>query len=592
MPCLSRLRLICPALLFALIACLLMPPMVASAADELAADKPAKTVAKAAAKDDDEKESKPEEKDSEENDSEEKDKAKSEEKESDDKPEAKDEEKSEKADAEDDDDDDKADKKASKKDDKKEEKKRKTFTVKPKRLKVQVTVDGTFVAREATEIILKPESWSKFEIEEIIEHGATVKEGDQLIKFDDEDLNEAIDNLELDQRLSELSLRKAEEELPRLEKTLDMALTNAKRQSEYTDVDYKEYKEKGRENIIESSKMMLEQYNNYLDNARDELEQLEKMYDEDDLTEETEEIVLKRSRKQVKQLEKQIAMIQYRHEQLVSVSIPRYDISSRESLDKVEMSLARVELAHKLDLTKARYELERMRQRREKSLEKHADLTADRGLMTVKAPASGLLYYGRCTNGKWGDMSSMIAKLVPEKAAPAKQVLMTIVDPESMYVYGTISEKNLPSLAKGQLAKVQPAAEDSDAIKAKVAMVSAAPVSTGKFAVEIDLGDAKLPKWLTPGMTSKVNVTTYDKADALLVPKKAVHTEEDDEDESYVWLVEEDEDDEDEVEVTKQRVKLGKTKGDNVEIVKGLDKGDIISLDDEKEEDDDDDSDD
>ena len=38
-------------------------------------------------------------------------------------------------------------------------------------------------------------------------------------------------------------------------------------------------------------------------------------------------------------------------------------------------------------------------------------------------------------------------------------------------------------------------------------------------------------------MSCKVQVTTYDKTDALVVPKAAVHDDEDDEDKQYVWLV-------------------------------------------------------
>jgi HlyD family secretion protein len=90
-----------------------------------------------------------------------------------------------------------------------EAKKRKTHKVEPKRLKVDVSLDGVFVAREMTEVPLRPESWSDYEIVEVVEHGKKVREGETLIKFDDEKLEEAIDDLELEQRLNELAIRKA-----------------------------------------------------------------------------------------------------------------------------------------------------------------------------------------------------------------------------------------------------------------------------------------------------------------------------------------------------------------------------------------------
>ena len=110
-----------------------------------------------------------------------------------------------------------------------EAKKRKTHTVKPKRLKIDVTLDGAFVAREMKEVALRPEAWTDYEIVEAVEHGEKVREGETLIKFDDEDIKEAIADLELDQRLNELSIRRDEEELPRMEKTLAMNLEEAER---------------------------------------------------------------------------------------------------------------------------------------------------------------------------------------------------------------------------------------------------------------------------------------------------------------------------------------------------------------------------
>ena len=80
-------------------------------------------------------------------------------------------------------------------------------------------------------------------------------------------------------------------------------------------------------------------------------------------------------------------------------------------------------------------------------------------------------------------------------------------------------------------------------------------------------------------MSCKIQITTYDKADALVVPKKAVHDDKDDPDQHYVWLVDADDT---EAKPERRTVKLGKRKDEDVEILKGLKKGDVISLDDEE----------
>ena len=484
-------------------------------------------------------------------------------------------------------DDKKADKKTDEDgDDKKDaaKSKRKTATVKQQSIKVDVTVDGTFVARNMTPVVLRPEAWSSFKIEEIVPHGAKVNEGEVLVRFDAKKLNEQISDLELSQKISELSLRKAEQELPRLEKSLAMSLTDARQSHERTHEDYKRYKEEDRARMIKSAEMSLKSSKQRLDYARDELNQLEKMYKADDLTEETEEIVLTRSRQAVEFAEYSYELAKNRHHETMNIYLPRQDVDNSEVIDRVNLSLARAELSSQLDLNRARYELEQQRISRDKSTEKHAKLVQDRGLMQLKSPAEGIVYYGQCTNGKWGDMGSMQNKLKPHASVSSGTVMMTIVDPSDMYLLATVAEKERPSIEQGQPARIKSSAPGVRSMSGSVESISSIPVSSGKFALKIDLTSDDRPDWLVPGMSGKIRITTYNKKDALVVDKKAVHTDEENDDKQYVWVVEGDDDQT----VKKQRVKTGKSKGDLIEIVDGLDKGDVVSLEDEKKDDDED----
>src|SRR5262249_33329463 len=198
----------------------------------------------------------------------------------------------------------KADEKPAAKDDKKpaakpEPKKRKTLKVEAKRMKVVVPLDGVFVARKMEEVALRPEVWSEYEIEDIIEHGAKVHKGERLVKFDPEKINQSIQDMELEQRMNDLAITKAEDELPRAEKTLKLDFAAAERAAENAKADLKRYNEVERPMAIKSAEFMVKYYNFMLDYEKDELKELEKMYKADDLTEETEEIVLKRQRNQV-----------------------------------------------------------------------------------------------------------------------------------------------------------------------------------------------------------------------------------------------------------------------------------------------------
>jgi multidrug resistance efflux pump len=463
--------------------------------------------------------------------------------------------------------------------DKPEAKKRKTHKVEPKRLKVDVALDGVFVASEMTEVPLRPEAWTDYEITEVVAHGKKVREGETLIKFDDETLEEAIDDLELEQRLNELAIRKTEDELPRMEKTLKMNHEVAERANRQAQEDFERYQEIERPQTVKSAEFMVKYYNFSLDYEKDELEQLEKMYEADDLTEETEEIVLKRQRNSVEFAEYSLENAKLNRDETLNVRLPRYDVEIRESLDRAEMALERAKLALSVDLNQARYELEQRKEARTKSLDRHGKLLEDRGLMEIKSPAEGIVFYGQCVNGRWSDTSSLITKYKPHGNVSPGSILMTIVKDRPVYITASLDEGKRPEVEDGQKASIALPAEGADRLDAKVKSISPIPVSQGKFEIELELDQAEVPDWVVAGMSCKIEVKSYDKKDAITVPKAAVHDDEDDVNKKYVWLIA-DPDDED-AKPERRDVTLGKRSGEDIEIVKGLKAGDVVSLDDE-----------
>jgi multidrug efflux pump subunit AcrA (membrane-fusion protein) len=456
-----------------------------------------------------------------------------------------------------------------------EAKKRKTHKVEPKRLKVEVSLDGVFVASKTTEVPLRPEAWTSFEIEEVVEHGQKVREGQTLVKFDDEDLNKAIADLELEQRISELTIRQAEEEMPRLEKTLEMDREEAERTNLQAKEDFERYNEIERPQAVKSANFAVDYYNFMLDYEKDELDQLEKMYAADDLTEETEEVVLKRQRNSVEFAEYYLENAQISRDETLNVRLPRFDIAIKESLDRAEMAEARAKTAATLGLNRARYELQQRKEARDKSLERHAKLIEDRGLMELKSPAEGIVFYGQSVNGRWSETPSLINRYEPHGTVQPGSVVMTIVDLRPVYITASLDEDERPEVADGQKATVTLPADGVDRLSAEVEAISTIPVGPGKFDIDFELTQDQIPDWVVPGMTCKIAVKTYDKKDALTVPKAAIHEDEDDVNKKYVWVV--DPDDE-EAKPERRDVTLGKRSGDDVEIVKGLKAGDVVSL--------------
>lgn len=483
------------------------------------------------------------------------------------------------------------DKKSASEDNKKGEKKapkkkRKTHTVEADRFRVEVELDGTFVARETTELALRPESWSSFKIEEVVDHGSQVHEGETLIRFDAQKLDEAIADLELDLHLGELAIRRAEQELPRLERTLEMALDDAERSYKQVQEDYDRFQELEQAFYEKMVDYTVKGSEYSLTDAVEELKQLEKMYEADDLTEETEEIVLKRQRNVVDMATFRVEDAKLYRDSVLKITLPRMKTRMQDAIERSKLAVERAKMAMTLDMNRARYELEKRKTQQDQSRERHAKLLSDRSLMELKAPSDGIAYFGRCVDGRWVDMTSMINKLRPFGSASANSVLMTIVQPRPLSITATVDEEDRPSIEPGQPAKVTPPPKDGDKLEAKVASVSIAPVSSSKFRVNLELQDAEIPDWLVAGMSCKTKVTAYDKENALAVPEAAVHTDDENEDENYVWVVDPEDDD---AKAERRNVKLGKHGDKVVEIVEGLAAGDVVSLEDENDDKEDDD---
>src|SRR5262245_35826802 len=96
--------------------------------------------------------------------------------------------------------------------------------------KVEVSLNGVLAAGDMTEIRFSPKAWTgPFTIRKVTEHGSAVKKGDVLVELDPEKFDQALRDLETEQRVSELSIQLAQAELPVLEKLMPIELAEAER---------------------------------------------------------------------------------------------------------------------------------------------------------------------------------------------------------------------------------------------------------------------------------------------------------------------------------------------------------------------------
>ncbi len=448
------------------------------------------------------------------------------------------------------------------------------YKVRPERLKIEVTLKGVLEAERMSEVALSlEEPGTSLSVKKSVEHGASVKKGDTLIWLDLEKIDRAIRDLEADGRLADLAIRLAEEELPILEKTTPLDLAEAEQAKKRSDEDLKKWIEVDRGFMEKQAAQSLKQSRNSLEYQKEELKQLEKMYKANDLTEETEEIILKRQRNQVESAEFYLKVAEMSHERTLKIDIPRRDQDTREAAIKQALTLEKSKATLPLALNKARLALDKLKYDRTKTAERLANLKKDRDAMTIKAPADGIIYYGKFTRGVWSGSAATAAKLQRGGSMMPEEVVMTIVQPQDLFVRATVEEAEVHHFRPGLAAKVAVTARPDLKLAAKVTSVSAVPISPGTFEVQLALEPAPDPRpGVLPSLACAAKVVPYVNEKALTVPVAALQDDESSDDAQYVYVVGKDRKPE------RRAVTVGKKTDKKAEVLTGLKEGEEVLL--------------
>jgi multidrug efflux pump subunit AcrA (membrane-fusion protein) len=449
-----------------------------------------------------------------------------------------------------------------------------THTAKKSDFKIEVSLAGVFESQKMTPVSLSVEAWKSLTVLDAVEHGARVKAGDSLVKLDLEGIDETIAELENDQKVGELSLELAKAELKSLEAMAPIDLAAAERAKQVAEEDFKRFLERQRPLSEKSARFSLKSSEHNLEYQEEELKQLEKMYKADDLTEDTEEIILKRARNDVDQAKFGLELAQSRSRETLETSLPRQETALKEAARRESAAFDKAKIALPLAPTKARLNLEKLELAHRLGAVKLTKLKADRERMLVKAPVAGIVYYGHCEHGKWttGNLNTSEGKLTHGASLYPNVAFMTIVEARPIFVRASAAEKDLQHLREGLPGKAASVAYPDVSLPAKVFALAAVPAADGKFDVKISVETGEAAKALMPGMTCNVTLVAFNKADAIVVPASAVFADEAQPGQHYVYRVGADGSHQ------KAEVVVGQHNDKQMEIAQGLLEGDKILL--------------
>lgn len=453
-----------------------------------------------------------------------------------------------------------------------------TETVKKSPLRIRIMLRGSFEAQAMHEIAVRLKEWKSLEVVKAVPHGARVKKGDLLVQFDTEDIERVIADLRADQQIAALQFKQAESNLRLLEASTPLELAAAERSKRIADEDLIRFLGTDRPLSEKAEDFMLRMSENMLQYEEEELRQLEKMYKADDLTEETEEIILKRQRDTVERAKFSVEIARVLHEQALKVQLPRAEESRKEMMRRETIDLDRAKVALPLALEQQKLELEKLKVHQGRSQQRLQKLVADRDAMKVVAPVDGVVYYGQFVRGDWNGASTAADDLRPGGDVNSGQVFLTIVQPRPLAIRTAVAERDLHWMRPGLRGTVEATAYPDLKLSAVLNKIDGIPAIGGKFEAMFNVELDKQAEALVPEMSCTIKLVPYLNKDALTIPAAALFTDELDEQEQYVYVLPKD------GKPKKQVVTAGKKSDDRVEIVKGLQAGDRILLEKPKEE--------
>jgi len=373
--------------------------------------------------------------------------------------------------------------------------------------------DGTFVPAGADELKLDLDNYrGELAIVDVLPHGSFVNEGDVILRLDPSGIDERLEADAMALERAQMAMRHAEEGARMRAEADAEALARAETAAARAAKRLRGYREHEKGFEDESERMMIQSREYRLEDQKDELDQLEKMYSEDELVDATEEIVLKRSRRSFAQAQQSRDLAERRrvydkewYDSWREEDLVRDAENKAADLERTKLNQQMAREKSESDLAEKRYQLEQQKK-------KFEELKKDREKFAVRSPRRGILLHGAAEDAPWGRL---------EKGSQLKNkgVFATVGDPKQLKVVTNIPEKDVLKIKTGAAVEVKPAAAEDAKLIGRIE-VEYLPTKGNVFKATVQLDQADLR--VRPGFACKATVILEEERDAVIVPEAAL----------------------------------------------------------------------
>lgn len=445
-----------------------------------------------------------------------------------------------------------------------------TIIVKRADMVIGVDSSGTINAKKNHKLSIQARVNAK--VTWLIEENSLVEKDDTLIKFDDEDLINKVEDLQLKYENGLKELEIAKEELTILYSSNEAALRQAKDHlvtAEETLLKYKQLEgPRAKDNQFLKVETARKDYetskNSYNEGVGKASMQVFNSKDEEEKSKkETEKLLSNMKQKESS----------YTNSLLDHKIFKRY--TYRNKIESLDNSVKQAELTLKSKRVQAE---SKVMQKKSSliSLQNNSKRTLDQletqkkylKLMFIKSPVSGVVIYGDPTQ-RW---SSLDLKIGHE--AYYRQTLMTIPDLSTMLVKFSLPEAYRSKVQVGNEVMVSPDSLPGVKLQGLISEIDPLPVSLLRwdqnspkiYKAVIELGTQD--KRLVSGMSAKIEVVTQVLKNVIAIPIESIFEEKD----TFFVYYKKGED------IDKRTVEIGASDESNVSIMTGLSEGDEIFL--------------
>lgn len=435
---------------------------------------------------------------------------------------------------------------------------------KHKPFKIQSTINGYLEDVDAREMAFSLKEWDELKVLYSPTHGERYVKGEIILRLDIEKIRHEIRNLTHDLSMLDLNQEMLEVELELAENLLPIRKNEIDQLESYLDEDVDRFRTTELPFKKKTSLMNVRRYEHLLAYSLEELNQLKKMYEADEMTEETEEIILKRAQNEVEQMRFYLEKAKNEFDKFNEIEAPRTlkEIMNSFETDHISFSAMRKRNLH--EMKKKKLEKQKMSEKRKLLALRKRFLEEDMKRMTMKSPLDGLLYWGSFDRGKWTGKKMLEGKLRKGGTLKSGEPIITISPMTKVRARMDLPEELLHELKQDTKGKLEFNTMQSEFLSATVVEISTAPISAGFYDVELEITFPEGFSIPATGTACSFTFISYENKSALTLPEEAVFEEDFDHEKKFVYELN------DKNKFRKRYVEVGRKSGGRVEILRGL----------------------